>query len=92
MDNELRDFMRESRDNNTEVQRALGRLEEGQKNQTSYIGAVSANVRGVVGDLRAHSNDDGAHGIKTTRYIVGLALSLMTVAVGGLEAWRLLKK
>ena len=87
MDEEMREFTKEVRQAHISMAGALGRLEEGQKNSTAYIGAVAANVKDLGEKLDDHKQDDGAHGIKTARRIFGGIIALVTLAVTCLEMW-----
>ena len=88
IDPQMSMFMQEMRQGNLEIQRTLGRLEEGQSNLHGYIGAVSSNGKETEKRLDVHIEDDGAHGLKTTQKILGGIVALLTLVMGGIELWR----
>lgn len=85
MDPQLFAMMQKLQDGQEKTQLMLGRLEQGQHDQTQHINAVSNNVKQVKQDLEKHADDDGAHGIKTMRRFMGGLVTVMTFVVGCVE-------
>lgn len=91
-DLDLKDFMKETRQSHLEMTKCMARVEEGQKNLLNYVGAVSKNNKDLEDKVDEHMKDDGAHGIKTTKAVLGSMMGLMTLIFGAVETWRLLLK
>ena len=85
MDPQLFAMMQKLQDGQEKTQLMLGRLEQGQHDQTDHINAVSNNVRQVKQDLEKHADDDGAHGIKTMRRFMGGLVTVMGLILTGIE-------
>ena len=62
MDQELRDFMKESRDEFTQNALFRGQVGEFMGNTTAYIGAVSKKADDIRNTQREHEIDVEAHG------------------------------
>ena len=91
-DPDLKQFMAETRQILLDSSRTLGRLEKGQEGLNQHIGAVSANGKALEAKLEAHKEDDGAHGIKTMRNLIGGMVGLLTLVVTGIEFWHMVSK
>lgn len=83
------EFKAEMRQGNLDIQRTLGRLEQGQSSLDSFIKAVSVNVKDVDKKIDEHGKDDGAHGIKTMRWMLGSFIALATLVFIGIEVWKM---
>src|SRR2546426_1036571 len=91
IDPELRDFMKESRTNHIEMNKALGRLEEGQENMKAYIGAVSGNVKAVNERVDKHvekHTDELKEEKKSGREWWGISATMGLVLLTAIEVWR----
>jgi len=85
MDPQLFSMMQKLQEGQEKTQLMLGRLEQGQHDQTDHINAVSNNVKSVKKDLEDHEGDDGAHGIKTMRRFMGGLVTFLTLVVTCIE-------
>lgn len=64
-----------------------GEMRQFTKNMSDYVGAVSSNVRDLDKKFDEHKEDDGAHGIRVTRVVLGGVMAVLTLAIGAVEVW-----
>lgn len=66
----------------------LGAIKASLESMNQYVGAVAGNTKQNARDLVEHKEDDGAHGIKTMRWIIG---SLVALILGLIPIWEAFK-
>ena len=79
MDERMFEFMQDTT-------KALGRIEEGMKNNAEHTMAVSRKADAIKSDLQDHVGDGEAHGLGGERRASGKAMQIITavIAVTGL--------